>query len=51
MGEGNVDNIDKKRRGKESDPIVVIVGVGKEVRMAREGIRASEELSWDVDHF
>ena len=51
MGEGNVDNIDKERQGKESDPIVVVIGVGKEVRTAREGIRASEELSQDMDHF
>ena len=51
MGEGDVDNIDEERRGKESDPIVVIIGVGKEVRATREGIRAGEEFSWDVDHF
>ena len=51
VGEGDVDNIDKERRGKESNPIiVVVVGVGKEVRTAREGIRAGKELSRDVDH-
>ena len=51
MGEGDVNNIDEERWGKESNSIIVIVGVGKEVRMAREGIRAGKEFSWDVDHF
>ena len=51
MGEGHVDNVDEERRGKESNSIVVIVRLGKEVRTAREGIGASEEFSWDVDHF
>ena len=51
MGEGDVDNIDKERWGKESNSIVVIIRMGKEVRATREGIRAGEEFSWDVDHF
>ena len=25
--------------------------MGKEVRTTREGVRASKEFSWDVDHF
>ena len=37
---GDVNNIDKERWGKESDSIIVIVGVGKEVRTAGEGIGA-----------
>ena len=51
MGEGHVDNIDKERWGKESNPIVVIIRMGKEVRAMREGLGAGEEFSWDVDHF
>ena len=51
VGEGDVNNIDKEGRGKESNSIVVIVRVGKEVGMARKGVRASEEFSQDVDHF
>ena len=51
MGEGDVNNIDEERRGKESNSIVVAVRVGKEVGMAREGISAGEEFSRDVDHF
>ena len=51
MGEGDVDNIDKERWGKESNSIVVIVGMGKEIGTAREGIRAGEEFSRDMDHF
>ena len=51
MGEGDVNNVDKERWGKESNPIVVTVGVGKEVRSVREGIRAGKEFTWDVDHF
>ena len=51
MGKGDVDNIDKERWGKEGNSIVVIIGVGEEVWATREGIRASEEFSWDVDHF
>ena len=51
VGEGNVNNIDEKGRGKESNSIIVVVGGGKEVGTAREGIRAGEEFSWDVDHF
>ena len=51
MREGDVDNVDEKRRGKESNSIVVIIGLGKEIRAARECIRAGKEFSWDVDHF
>ena len=51
MGEGDVDNVDEERRGKESNSIVVVIGLGKEVRTAGEGIRAGEEFAWDVDHF
>ena len=51
MGEGDVDNVDKERWRQESDSIIVIIGLGKEVRTTREGIRAGEEFSWDVDHF
>ena len=51
MGEGDVDNVDEERRGEESDSVVVIVGLGEEVRTTREGIRAGEERSQDVDHF
>ena len=40
MQEGNVSNIDKEGWGEESDSIVVVVRVGKEVRVAGEGIRA-----------
>ena len=51
MGEGDIDHVDEERRGKESNSIVVIIGLGEKVRSAREGVRAGEELSWDVDHF
>ena len=51
MGKGNVDNIDEERQGEESNSIVVIIRMGKEVRVMREGIGAGEEFSWDVDHF
>ena len=51
MGEGYIDNVDEERRGEESNSIVVIIGLGEEVRTAREGIRAGKEFSWDVDHF
>ena len=33
--EGNVNNVDEERWGKESDSIVVIIRVGKEVGMVR----------------
>ena len=39
----------KRDGGRNS--VIVVVGVGKEVRTAREGIRAGEEFAWDVDHF
>ena len=51
VGEGDVNDIDKEGWGKESNPIVIVVRVGEEVRMAREGIRAGEEFPRDVDHF
>ena len=51
MREGDINNVDEEGWGKESNSIVVIVGMGKEVRASREGIRAGEEFSWDVDHF
>ena len=50
MGEGDINNVDEERWGKESNSIVVIIGMGKEVRATREGIRAGEEFSQDVDH-
>ena len=51
MGEGNVNNVDEERWGKESNSIIIVIRLGKEVGTAREGVRASEEFSWDVDHF
>ena len=51
VGEGDVNNIDKEGWRKESNVIVVIVRVGKEVGTAREGIRAGKEFPGDVDHF
>ena len=51
MGEGNVNNIDEERWGKESDSIIVVIRVGKEVGTIRQGVRTSEEFSRDVDHF
>ena len=51
MGEGDVDNIDEERRGKESNAIVVIIGLGEEVGTMREGVRAGKEFPRDVDHF
>ena len=51
VGEGNIDNINKERWGKESNSIVVIVRVGKEVGMTRQGIRTSKEFTQDMDHF
>ena len=50
MGEGDVDNVDEERRGEESNSIIVIIGLGEEVRTTREGIRAGEGFSWDMDH-
>ena len=51
VGEGHINNIDKEGWRKESNSIIVIVGVGKEVRTAKEGIRAGKEFAWDMDHF
>ena len=51
VGEGDVNHVDEERRGKESNSIVVIIGLAEKVRTAREGVRAGEEFSWDVDHF
>ena len=51
MGEGDVNNMDEERRREESDSIVIVISLGKEVRATREGIRASKELSRDMDHF
>ena len=51
MGEGDINNSDEERWGKEGNFIVIIVGVGKEVGMVREGIRTGKEFSRDVDHF
>ena len=51
MGQGYIDDIDKEDRGKESDSIVVVVRLGKEVRVVGEGVWACKELPWDVDHF
>ena len=47
MGEGDVNDINEERWGKEGNSVIVVVRVGKEVRMAREGVRAGEKL----DHF
>ena len=51
VGEGDVNNVDKERWGKESDSIIVVVRVGKEVWTMRQGVRTGEEFSRDVDHF
>ena len=51
MGEGDVDNVDKERWGKESDSIVVIIRVGEKVWATREGVGARKEFSRDMDHF
>ena len=51
VGEGDVNDIDEERWRKEGDPIIVIIGVGTEVRAAREGVRAGKEFARDVDHF
>ena len=51
VGEGDVNNVDEERQSKEGDPIIVIIGVGEEVGVAREGVRAGKEFAWDVDHF
>ena len=51
VGEGDVNDIDKERWRKEGNSIIVIVGVGKEVRMAREGVRAGKDFAWDMDRF
>ena len=40
VGESYVNYIDEEGWGKNSDSIIVIVGVGKKVRAAGEGIRA-----------
>ena len=48
--EGHIDNVDEEGRGKESNSVIVIIRLGKEVRATREGVWAGEELSWDVDH-
>ena len=50
MGWSDVDDVDKERRGKESDSIVVIVGMGKKVRVAGEGVWTRKKPSWDIDH-
>ena len=49
--EGNINNVDEERWGKESDSIIVVVRVGKEVGTTRQGVRTGKEFSWDVDHF
>ena len=51
MRESGVDQVDKEGRWEEGDIGVVGVIRRKEVRAAGEGIRASEELSGDMDHF
>ena len=51
MGEGYVDDVDEERWGKESNSIIIVIRLGKEVGTAGKGIRAGEEFSWDVDHF
>ena len=51
MGEGYIDNGDKERWGEESNSIVVVIRLGEKIGTTREGIRAGEEFSWDVDHF
>ena len=51
MGEGGVDEVDEKGRGKQGDVGVVRVIGGEEVRSAGEGIGTSKEFPGDVDHF
>ena len=51
VGEGDVNDIDKERWRKEGNSIIVVVGVGKEVGTAREGVRAGKDFAWNMDHF
>ena len=51
MGQRNVDDIDKEGWREESDVIVVVIGVRKEVRTSGEGVRTSKEFPGNVDHF
>ena len=40
MGQGYINDIDKEGRGKESDSIVVIVRLGKDIGAVGEGVWA-----------
>ena len=51
VGEGGVNEIDKKRWREEGDVGVVRVICGEEIRSAGEGIGTGEEFSGDMDHF
>ena len=51
MREGGVDEVDEKGRREKGDVGVVRVIRGEEVRTAEKGIRPSEELPGDMDHF
>ena len=51
VGEGGVDEVDEEGRWKESGIGIVGIICGKEVGLAGEGVRASEELSGYMDHF
>ena len=51
MGEGGVDQVDKKGQQEEGDVGVVEVIRGEKIRAVGKGIRSREEFSGDVDHF
>ena len=50
VGEGGVDEVNKKGRREEGDVGVVGVICREEIRAAGKGIRSSEEFFGDMDH-
>ena len=41
VGKGNINEVDKKGRGKECNVVIIVVGWREEVRSVREGVRTS----------
>jgi len=51
IGEGGIDDANKKRGRKQGDPFVVKVGRGEEIRTAGECVWSCKEFSRDMNHF
>ena len=51
MGEGSINEVNKKVQGKQGDSGNVVVTRGEEIRSLGKSVRSGKQLSRNMDHF